>query len=427
MQRDKVSKTTHGDDRMEKYSEKEWAAFRKEYYKALEKLKRGKISTDDFLQSFHGNPFADYEVSKMFREGTLLPLDSEKADDWRRWACNSGSIEACLEIIQQPIGADEDPAGFYDKRVDAVNEGMVYKTEKKIDRHTVREYGHLNEDFFNEAVARASEHPEIAAGLAAYYWKERETGEFEFWADKSPESYRPYIEYMRAADILREYDESGNVKSIPVAVEKLEKASETYWRASFELGRLYFCGLKTEHDERKAFEYFLDAAERCGDNEEPKIWLSYYIDPENDKTAYDEELKAFRELRYNGMAIREINVPDRMLMIHYPEWFILENVTNSEYHMCCYFENRCNNRGGYENQLFALRPYDWDGESEEPNFQFKPTNFEIEWYKYPFRDSYMNQKLTLSELRHMWRLCIDSVIEENIEEYREKTAINGGE
>jgi hypothetical protein len=38
-----------------------------------------------------------------------------------------------------------------------------------------------------------------------------------------------------------------------------------------------------------------------------------------------------------------------------------------------------------------------DCELVKPNFLYKPINFQIKWYKYPLRDSYMNQNITYKE------------------------------
>ena len=70
-------------------------------------------------------------------------------------------------------------------------------------------------------------------------------------------------------------------------------------------------------------------------------------------------------------------------------------------------------RGDFENDTFLVNPYYW-GEDEdvmdEPNFVFKPSGLTIDWYKYPFRDSYSNMKLTLDELKDILVKCKESVI-----------------
>ncbi len=77
----------------------------------------------------------------------------------------------------------------------------------------------------------------------------------------------------------------------------------------------------------------------------------------------------------------------------------------------------------YENEVFAVRPYYW-GDcdpacTEEthvpacpcvlPNFLFKPTGYELRWYKYPLRDSYASHELTRREFRTMIDACLASL------------------
>ena len=74
-----------------------------------------------------------------------------------------------------------------------------------------------------------------------------------------------------------------------------------------------------------------------------------------------------------------------------------------------------NYRGGYENDTFCVYPFWWgdDDNLEEvnkANFIYKPTGLEIEWYKYPFRSSYMNQDLTRDELKHVFEMCYQSIV-----------------
>jgi hypothetical protein len=45
----------------------------------------------------------------------------------------------------------------------------------------------------------------------------------------------------------------------------------------------------------------------------------------------------------------------------------------------------------------------------KPNFVFKPTGYEIEWYKYPLRDSYANQQISFDEFEEMIKICIESI------------------
>jgi hypothetical protein len=81
-----------------------------------------------------------------------------------------------------------------------------------------------------------------------------------------------------------------------------------------------------------------------------------------------------------------------------------------------------NEYGKYENDVFSIFPYYW-GECEcdsdlvhvhketcpcsWPNFHYKPTDLRIEWYKYPFRDSYSNKSFTVEEFVEILDKCVE--------------------
>lgn len=98
-------------------------------------------------------------------------------------------------------------------------------------------------------------------------------------------------------------------------------------------------------------------------------------------------------------------------------------------------------KGGYENDIFYIRPYNWNGISYEDcscglddklddldfskynygfhskdcvawetNFYYKPTGLKIEWYKYPLRSAYSNQVLEKDVLEAVLQDCVKSVI-----------------
>lgn len=67
---------------------------------------------------------------------------------------------------------------------------------------------------------------------------------------------------------------------------------------------------------------------------------------------------------------------------------------------------------GFENDTFILRPYYWGGNSRaarRPNFVFKPTGFQMKWYKYPLRDAYANRDLSLDQFKAMLSACAASL------------------
>ena len=82
---------------------------------------------------------------------------------------------------------------------------------------------------------------------------------------------------------------------------------------------------------------------------------------------------------------------------------VVKNINNEDYTEHMHF---------FENDVFIIRPY-WWGESQNiaelSNFEFKPTNYQLKWYKYPLRDSYANQELTLEQFKEMLEKCKQSI------------------
>ena len=87
----------------------------------------------------------------------------------------------------------------------------------------------------------------------------------------------------------------------------------------------------------------------------------------------------------------------------------------------------------FENDVFRLQPYWWGdcvcehGEEDlheddcyevTPNFTFKPTGFEMSWYKYPLRGAYATEPVTLRGLVKMMERCLESVRPATAEEGR---------
>jgi hypothetical protein len=77
-----------------------------------------------------------------------------------------------------------------------------------------------------------------------------------------------------------------------------------------------------------------------------------------------------------------------------------------------------NYRGGLSSRKFDIYPYYWgedDKEAAKPNFIYHPTGLEIQWYKYPLRGSYSNQKITYEELCEILKDCEQSLKERLVE------------
>ena len=91
----------------------------------------------------------------------------------------------------------------------------------------------------------------------------------------------------------------------------------------------------------------------------------------------------------------------------------LMDALDMDYH--CYVPNDCKNqtdRGGYENDVFLINPYYWGEDEEiekEPNFIFKPLGYELQWYKYPLRDTWANMDIAYDKFAEIIDECIDSI------------------
>lgn len=89
--------------------------------------------------------------------------------------------------------------------------------------------------------------------------------------------------------------------------------------------------------------------------------------------------------------------PDRHL-VNCKEWERLREVCQCDAYGFTSDEKHKTQFGGFENEVFIINPY-----------TYKPTGFTIDWYKYPFRDSYMNKDLSRKELKEIWKDCIKLV------------------
>ena len=109
-----------------------------------------------------------------------------------------------------------------------------------------------------------------------------------------------------------------------------------------------------------------------------------------------------------GNSRGQFKLPDRDI-VSSDEWANLKEKVNINFYG---IPNDESDFYGFDNDAFTIRPYYWgeDGNMAElPNFLYKPTGFKIHWYKYPFRDSYMNQDLNREEILKIFDKCIHSI------------------
>ena len=211
------------------------------------------------------------------------------------------------------------------------------------------------------------------------------------------------------------------------AVAVLDAARHVEPDLGYLLAVWYLAGRPVPRDTGKALEYALDAAE-CGSEEAAglvAVMLDAPLSTDDDKRpdideAELEELKARwgRHMNdYGRMCLdqRPFIPASRPSLQDGAEWRLITNLTDSGYYGECYLEDRCNDSGGFEDEVICIRPFDWGYDEDpvrasRPNFLFKPSGFNMEWYKYPWRSPEMSENLSLGEIRRIWRLCIDHLL-----------------
>ena len=76
--------------------------------------------------------------------------------------------------------------------------------------------------------------------------------------------------------------------------------------------------------------------------------------------------------------------------------------------------NPADNSGSeYENDKFLISAYDWREDLPEdqvtPNFWYKPTNYQVEWYKHAGRGTYSNKPISIDDAISMFLDVIASL------------------
>ena len=86
----------------------------------------------------------------------------------------------------------------------------------------------------------------------------------------------------------------------------------------------------------------------------------------------------------------------------------IDKIHCDEYGFYCKDDQYKNSRGGITTKIFEINPYYWGNDEYEAsrhNFIYSPTNYELDWYKYPLRDAYSNQNLLYEEFKTMLDNC----------------------
>ena len=211
------------------------------------------------------------------------------------------------------------------------------------------------------------------------------------------------------------------------AVAVLDAARHAEPEFGYVLAVWFFAGRPVPRDTERALEYALDAAEDGSEEAAGlvAVMLDAPLSTDGDKEpdiGMEELEKMKAEQRhylneYGRMCFdqRPFSPASRPSLQEGAEWRLITNLTGSGCYGECYIEERCNDSGGFEDDTICIRPYDWGGDDDpvrasRPNFLFKPSGFNMEWYKYPWRSPEMSENLSLGDIRRIWRLCIDHLL-----------------
>ena len=82
--------------------------------------------------------------------------------------------------------------------------------------------------------------------------------------------------------------------------------------------------------------------------------------------------------------------------------FDMSYPAGADFHCTCDYKDRWA-------QFLAENNHKADCPIIQHNFEYKPTGFCLDWYKYPLRDSYMNQDITPKEFRGIIFKCLESI------------------
>jgi hypothetical protein len=103
---------------------------------------------------------------------------------------------------------------------------------------------------------------------------------------------------------------------------------------------------------------------------------------------------------------------------------INEDIVTGLLHLLQYYlEKQERKFGKFENPIFLFRDYEvWDCscdpdaeehslgcEFTEPNFRYKPTNYELSWYKHIGRGMNANKEISIEEFYRIINTCILSI------------------
>jgi len=69
----------------------------------------------------------------------------------------------------------------------------------------------------------------------------------------------------------------------------------------------------------------------------------------------------------------------------------------------------------FENSVFKIVPHSKSKIKHEPNFIFKPEDYEITWFRHPQLYAWANKFITMEKFKRILEVCVESIKEEKDE------------
>lgn len=425
----------------------------------------GSMATEDLLRklvdlSYDGSLTASTFLSEAYDAGRLGEVDEDVSYWYRCLRCRQGDIDECWRMYLAGRRVTIEIMKYFSS--DMVNTRRILSYTKKRDgeyialikaRKKCREPALRDLPFMMHLRFYTDDPLELMIGLdreeaewrlramalrgdarAAYDLRANgmDCEGFENLADTDPR--------VAEAELCRIFDiEEGGRDLTEMICDALEDVSEDAVpeipglvecvRHEFpEWGMLLavwmYIGRIIPRDQDKALLYAVEAAEDGCDDAADLVALMVDHIPSTDRIRGDwksgEELKACHTRCRKRMDRREdlckkqrpYTAPSKESMEEGIEWRILRALTKTD---CLGFtdsESR-NDSGGFEDGVMSIRPYDQEGDGERaarPNFLFKPSGFNMRWYRFPWIRTEISENLSIGEIRRIWRLCIDHLL-----------------
>lgn len=320
------------------------------------------------------NPYAAYMFGLSAERGEI---DGDPGAYFRRSA-DRGCPKALWKVVSNPyyMSGPRDLCGMF--------------------RVVTQSEGGWSEGVVEEAERRAAEHPVLWLLLAYNDLCEEDHESFMRHSEEAClRNIHPAM-YLRAGRLLEMADEAEGDEArgyADEAVRLLTDSMHDVWESCRALGELRWTGRWVERDRRMARDLFERSAAMSGRGTRD-LWVDYiWNTPERLEGLWWEREPSMSDRvgLYSCAGIQETS-----------EWRVLMRVTRTDEFGMTAIKERKGVLGGYEDDVFAIRPFDYAPGAAF--LEFKPTGVRVYDYDDPVTDS----KSDMDTLRWMLRACVES-------------------